>query len=64
VAIVEQYGHRFCIDALEEAIKHNGAPENSNIDQESQFTSEDFTGVLKSSDIDIIMYGKRRWVDY
>ncbi|MGK0462698.1 MAG: putative transposase, partial [Candidatus Azotimanducaceae bacterium] len=34
-----------------------------NTDQGSQFTSEDFTGVLKSSDIAINMNGKRRWVD-
>ena len=29
----------------------------------TQFTSEDFTGVLKSNEIAISMDGKRRWVD-
>ena len=53
----------FCIDALEEAIERNGAPEIFNTDQGSQFTSEDFTGVLKSNEIAISMDGKRRWVD-
>lgn len=53
----------FCIDALKEAIERNGAPEIFNTDQGSQFTSEDFTGVLKSNDIAISMDGKRRWVD-
>jgi transposase InsO family protein len=53
----------FCIDALEEAIERNGAPDIFNTDQGSQFTSEDFTGVLKSSDIAINMNGKRRWVE-
>jgi len=53
----------FCIDAIEEAIERNGAPEIFNTDQGSQFTSEDFTGVLKSNEIAISMDGKRRWVD-
>jgi putative transposase len=52
-----------CIDALEEAIERNGATEIFNTDQGSQFTSEDFTGVLKSNEIAISMDGKRRWVD-
>jgi putative transposase len=51
-----------CIDALEEAIERNGATEIFNTDQGSQFTSEDFTGVLKSNEIAISMDGKRRWV--
>jgi putative transposase len=53
----------FCIDALEEAIERSGAPEIFNTDQGCQFTSEDFTGVLKSNEIVISMDGKRRWVD-
>jgi putative transposase len=53
----------FCVDALEEAIEHHGAPEIFNTDQGSQFTSEDFTGVLKKHDIRISMDGKGRWVD-
>jgi putative transposase len=38
----------FCIEALEEAIRTYGTPEIFNTDQGSQFTSDDFTGVLKS----------------
>jgi len=54
---------RFCIDALNEAIDQHGTPEIFNTDQGSQFTSEDFTGVLKQHDIRISMDGKGRWVD-
>ena len=54
---------RFCIEALEEAIELHGAPEIFNTDQGSQFTSEDFIGVLKEHDIRISMDGKGRWVD-
>jgi len=53
----------FCIDALEEAIQTYGSPEIFNTDQGSQFTSEEFTGVLKANDIAISMDGKGRWVD-
>ncbi len=53
----------FCVDALEEAIEAYGAPEIFNTDQGSQFTSEEFTGVLKRHDIRISMDGKGRWVD-
>ena len=53
----------FCIDALEEAIENFGSPEIFNTDQGSQFTSEEFTGVLKDNDIAISMDGKGRWVD-
>ena len=54
---------RFCVDALEEAIETHGMPEIFNTDQGSQFTSEDFTGVLKRHGICISMDGKGRWVD-
>ena len=37
----------FCVEALEEAIQHYGTPEIFNTDQDSQFTSEEFTGLLK-----------------
>ncbi len=37
----------FCIEALQEALGRYGKPEIFNTDQGSQFTSEDFTGVLK-----------------
>ena len=53
----------FCVDALEEAIAKYGRPEIFNTDQGSQFTSEDFTRVLKNHDIKISMDGKGRWVD-
>jgi len=53
----------FCVDALEEAIAQYGCPEIFNTDQGSQFTSEDFTSVLKDNDIKISMDGKGRWVD-
>jgi len=53
----------FCVEALEEAIEQHGIPEIFNTDQGSQFTSEEFTGVLKTHDIRISMDGKGRWVD-
>ena len=53
----------FCVDALEEAIARYGTPEMFNSDQGSQFTSEDFTGVLIDSGIKISMDGKGRWRD-
>ena len=53
----------FCVDALEEAVEACGAPGLFNTDQSSQFTSEEFTGVLKRHDIRISMDGKGRWVD-
>jgi putative transposase len=54
---------RFCVEALEEAIEQYGCPEIFNTDQGSQFTSEDFTSVLKKNHIKISMDGKGRWVD-
>lgn len=53
----------FCVEALEEAIAIYGAPEIFNTDQGSQFTSSEFTGVLKRHDIKISMDGKGRWMD-
>ena len=54
---------RSCVDALEEAIHRFGVPDIVNTDQGSQYTSEDFTGVLKSHDITISMDGKGAWRD-
>ena len=54
---------RFCIEALEEAIDLYGRPEIFNTDQGSQFTSFDFTSVLKENNIKISMDGKGRWMD-
>lgn len=53
----------FCVEALEEAIERYGCPEIFNTDQGSQFTSDDFTSVLKTNQIAISMDGKGRWVD-
>jgi putative transposase len=53
----------FCVEALEEAIARYGRPEIFNTDQGSQFTSADFTDVLKANDIRISMDGKGRWID-
>ena len=53
----------FCVEALEEALRRFGRPEIFNTDQGSQFTSNDFTGVLKKSQIKISMDGKGRCMD-
>jgi len=53
----------FCTEALEEAVRKYGVPEIFNTDQGSQFTSDAFTGILKSHNIEISMDGKGRWLD-
>ena len=53
----------FCVEALKEAVESYGCPEIFNTDQGSQFTSDDFTDVLKSHDVRISMDGRGRWVD-
>ena len=53
----------FCVEALEEALRRFGRPELFNTDQGSQFTSTDFTGVLKAHGIKISMDGKGRCMD-
>lgn len=53
----------FCVEALEEALHRHGAPEIFNTDQGSQFTSDDFTGVLLKAGVRISMDGKGRWMD-
>ena len=76
VAIVDWYSRRvlawrlsntltteFCIEALQEAIARYGTPEIFNTDQGSQFTSIEFTGVLKAHGIRISMDGKGCWRD-
>ena len=76
VAIMDWYSRRvlawrlsntlstdFCIEALEEAIARYGTPEIFNTDQGSQFTSAEFTGVLKAHGIRISMDGKACWRD-
>jgi putative transposase len=53
----------FCLEALNEAVQTFGAPVILNADQGSQFTSEEFTDALKSSNIKISMDGIGRWMD-
>ncbi|HDY8067454.1 TPA: IS3 family transposase [Vibrio vulnificus] len=53
----------FCIEALEEALKHYGPPDIFNSDQGSQFTSSEFTQKLTDHGVRISMDGKGRWVD-
>jgi len=53
----------FCIEALNEAMVKYGTPEIFNTDQGAQFTSDEFTGVLKSKDINFSMDSKGRWMD-
>jgi putative transposase len=53
----------FCVEALQEALKHYGPPEIFNTDQGAQFTSEAFTSQLKASDIRISMDGRGRVQD-
>ena len=53
----------FCIEALEEALARFGRPDIFNTDQGSQFTSIDFTGILKREEIAISMDGKGCWRD-
>ena len=53
----------FCIEALEEALACYGKPDIVNTDQGSQFTGQDFTGVLSRHGIAISMDGKGAWRD-
>ncbi|HEY0425832.1 MAG TPA: IS3 family transposase [Rhodopila sp.] len=53
----------FCVEALEEALRQFGRPDIFNTDQGSQFTSDDFIGVLKRDQIKISMDGKGRCMD-
>ena len=53
----------FCIEALEEAIEHYGAPDIFNTDQGVQFTCEAFIRTLSDQGIRISMDGKGRCLD-
>ena len=53
----------FCVAALEEALLHHGRPEIFNTDQGAQFTSQAFTGILKSHEVQISMDGRGRVQD-
>ena len=54
---------RFCLEALNEALARYGKPEIFNTDQGSQFTSFDFTGLLKAAEVTISMDGRGRCMD-
>lgn len=54
---------RFCTEALNEALTLYPKPEIFNTDQGSQFTSTEFTSILKHHDIQISMDSKGRWID-
>lgn len=53
----------FCVEAVQEAIVRHGTPEIFNTDQGCQFTSLEFTGLLKQNSIAISMDGKGCWRD-
>ena len=53
----------FCVQALKEALSWFGRPDIFNTDQGSQFTSKDFTGLLKEHQVKISMDGRRRCQD-
>ena len=53
----------FCVEALNEALARYGRPEIFNTDQGSQFTSFDFTDVLKGAEVTISMDGRGRCMD-
>ena len=54
---------RFCVEALREALARYGRPEIFNTDQGSQFTSLEFTTVLKDAGVAISMDGRGRCMD-
>ena len=53
----------FCVDALQEALGRHRRPDIFNTDQGSQFTSMDFTAVLKDAEVAISMDGRGAWRD-
>lgn len=54
---------RFCSEALNDALAQYGKPEIFNTDQGSQFTSFDFTDILKDAKVAISMDGRGRCMD-
>lgn len=52
----------FCVECLKEALQY-GRPEIFNTDQGCQFTSEEFTQVLRDAEVKISMDGRGRAVD-
>ncbi|PIQ99614.1 MAG: hypothetical protein COV66_10700 [Nitrospinae bacterium CG11_big_fil_rev_8_21_14_0_20_45_15] len=55
------YGPCFCVDAIDEAIERYGRLEIFNTDLGLQFTSFEFTSMLKEKGIKISMDGKGKW---
>jgi len=53
----------FCVEAVREAMEIYGAPGIFNTDQGSQFTSDEFTSVLREAGVRISMDGRGRWMD-
>jgi len=53
----------FCVEAVREALARFGCPEIFNTDQGSQFTSSEFTDVLRAAEVRISMDGRGRWLD-
>ena len=53
----------FCVEALEDALLQHGRPEIFNTDQGAQFTSQPFTDLLKSHEVQISMDGRGRVQD-
>jgi putative transposase len=53
----------FCIEALAGALARYGKPEIFNTDQGSQFTSFEFTDLLKDAGVAISMDGRGRYMD-
>jgi len=53
----------FCLEAVEAALAQYAKPEIFNTDQGSQFTSAEFTGLLRDNTIAISMDGKGAWRD-
>lgn len=51
----------FCVEAVQEAMQRHGKPEIFNTDQGSQFTSAEFTDLLKDNGIAISMDGRGCW---
>jgi len=51
------------LEAVKAAMERNGTPSIINSDQGSQFTSAEYTELLKSQEIRQSMDGKARWVD-
>lgn len=53
----------FCVEALQEALRHHRNPEIFNTDQGAQFTSKEFIDVLISKGVSVSMDGKGRCMD-